>query len=149
MTHRAQQIVDAIATLVRTRVEPSGVHVYTHRRESLSAEQDELPAISIDYGEDSPTTGVVSEFRSVLTVEARVKVQASTPEDLHDKLFELRGDIHIAVMANMGDLGLAFVIATLYGSVSAPEISAAGSQLTAELLSTWQVHYSMDLADPN
>lgn len=147
--HRAAQILDAIATLVRTRVEPSGVHVYTHRRESLSAEQDELPAISIDYGEDSPTTGVISEFRSVLTVEARAKVQATTAAELHDKLFELRAEFHIAVMPNNGNLGLPFVISTLYGGAGAPDISAAGSQLTAELLCNWLVRYTMDLADPN
>lgn len=130
-------------------MQPDGVHVFTHRRESLSAEQDELPAISIDYGEDSPTTGVISEFRSVLTVEARIKVQAPTPEDLHEKLFEQRSEVHVAVMANNGSLGLPFVIATLYGGADAPDVSSAGSQLTAELLTRWQVHYTMDLDDPN
>jgi hypothetical protein len=146
--HRAQTIIDAIASLVRTRVQASGVKVFTHHRHSFDAEQDELPAISVDYGEDrradSSTLGVIT---SLLTVECTAVAAAPLEADLRSKLLDLRAEIHRAVMANHR-LGLDFVSTTYYGGANAPQLDAEGEQLVGELTSSWAVLYEMSLFDP-
>lgn len=149
MTHRAAQVVDAIAALVRARVEASGVHVYTHRRLSLDPEQDELPGISIDYGEDrrSDSNSVLGLISSVLTVECTAVVVAPLEAEVRAQLLELRAEIHRAVMANPR-LGLPdFVSTTFYGGAEKPGF-AVGAQIAGELTSSWLVHYEMSLTDP-
>lgn len=145
--HRAQQTFNDVFERVQSRMEPKGWHGYKHRRESLSAEQDELPAFSQDEGGDNPAAvDVTGEFRSILTLEFRVIVQAPTLDELHDKLNEARSDIHIAVRQSSS---LGFVLWTDYGGAPEPPAISAGSQLTAERVFVWLVLYSMDLDDPN
>jgi hypothetical protein len=151
--HRAAQILEAVASLVRARLDASGSHsgvkVFTHRRFTLDPEQDELPAISVDYGEDRRAdSSVLSAISSTLTVECTAVVVAPLEYDLRTKLLELRAEIHRAVMANHR-LGLPDVVSTtFYGGASAPAIDADGEHLVGELTSTWLVLYEMSLSDP-
>jgi len=146
--HRAQQIIDAVAALVRARVEASGVKVFTHRRFTLDPDQDELPAISVDYGEDRKAeTTTLGSIDSVIEIQCTAVVASSLEDELRSKLLDLRAEIHRAVMANHR-LGLLFVSTTYYGGASAPAIDAEGEQLVGELTSTWLVLYEMSLSDP-
>lgn len=148
MSHRAQTVLDAVAALVRARVEASGVKVFTHRRYTLDPEQDELPAISVDYGEDRKAdTRTLNSIDSVLEVQCTTVVQSPHEDDLRSKLLDLRAEIHRAVMANHR-LGLAFVSTTYYGGASAPLLDEEGEYLQGELTSTWLVLYEMSLSDP-
>lgn len=152
MTHRAAEILDAVAALVLARVNASGnsgVKVFTHRRFTLDPEQDELPAISIDYGEDRPAESrSLSSIGSVLSVECTAIVMSPHEDELREKLLELRAEIHRAVMANPR-LGLPdVVVSTFYGGAGAPAIEAEGEQLVGALTSTWLVRYQMSLSDP-
>ena len=149
MAHRAQTIIEAISALVLARVGPSGVKVFTHRRFTLDPEQDELPSISIDYGEDRRSdNSVLGKITSVLSVECTAVVVSPREDELREKLLELRAEIHRAVMAN-ANLGLPdFVSTTFYGGAGAPGIDAEGEQLVGELTSTWLVLYEMSLSDP-
>lgn len=148
MTHRAEQVLDAVASLVRARVEASGVKVYTHRRLTLDPEQDDLPAISIDYGEDRRAESqYVDQIDSVLEVQCTAVVVDPEEKPLRQKLLELRREIHQAVMADTR-LGLEFVVTTAYGGASAPAVEADGEQLVGELQSTWLVAYSTSTTDP-
>lgn len=149
MTHRAQQIIDAVATAVRTRVEPTGVHVYTHRRLSLDPEQDEMPGISVDYGEDRPAESQsFAEIRSALAVEITAVVSEADEYDCRTRLLSLRREIHRSVMADQR-LGLpVFVVTTAYGGASEPTIGAAGRKIAGEITTTWLVQYETSLTDP-
>lgn len=142
-------MLDAVAALVRARVEASGVKVFTHRRFTLDPEQDELPAITVDYGEDRKSDmSVLGRITSLLSVECTAVVMAPLEADLRSTLLELRAEIHGAVMANQ-NLGLPSVVsATFYGGASAPAVDADGEQLVGELTSTWLVLYDMSLSDP-
>lgn len=149
--HNAQQIIDAVATIVRARVEASGVHVYTHRRLSLDPEQDEMPAISVDYGEDSRAQGQTTlMIDSVLSVEITAVVSENDEVDCRTRLLALRREIHRAVMADqrLGFGAQGFVVTTSYGGASAPTIGTAGRDIAGELTSTWLVHYRSELNDP-
>lgn len=150
MSHRAEQILEAVAALVRARVEASGVKVYTHRRLSLDPEQDELPGISIDYGEDrrSDNNSVLGRITSLLTVECTAVVMEALEADVRAKLLELRAQIHRAVMADPR-LGLPDVVSsTFYGGAAAPGVDEAGELIAGELTSLWLVLYDMSLSDP-
>ena len=149
MAHRAEQIVDAIAALVRARVQTTGVHVYTHRRLSLDPDQDEMPAISVDYGEDSRAESQTTlMIDSVLSVECTAVVSEPDEFDCRKRLLDLRAEIHRAVMTDR-QLGLpVFVVNTSYGGASAPSLFAEGKNIVGELTSTWLVHYRMELDDP-
>ena len=148
MAHRAAQVIDAIAALVLARVGPS-VKVFTHRRFTLDPEQDELPAITVDYGEDRKAdSSTLGSITSLLSVECTAVVVAPLEADLRATLLELRAQIHRAVMANHR-LGLPDIVSTtFYGGASAPGIDAEGEQLVGELTSTWLVLYDMSLSDP-
>lgn len=149
MSHRAAQIIDAVAGLVRARVEASGVKVFTHRRHTLDPEQDELPAISVDYGEDrAAETRTLNSIDSILSVECTAVASSALEAELREDLLELRAQAHRSVMADRR-LGLPqFVVNTFYGGANAPAIDADGEQLVGELTSTWLVHYRMSLEDP-
>lgn len=151
MTHRAAQIIDAVTQAVSVHV-PSGVRAYSHRRLTLSGDYDELPAITVDFGEDQPVDGPGSSeleglIVSLLTVNVTAIVADPDEHQLRRRLLELRADVHRALMSNL-DLGLAFVLDTHYGGASPPEFDVAGDQLVGELTSQWGVRYEMQLDNP-
>jgi hypothetical protein len=147
--HRAAQIIEAIVPIVQARVTELGVKVYAHRRLSLDPTQDELPAISIDYGEDRRLEGSsLQAFDSVLSIEASAIVIGTEEASIRTQLLDLREQIHIAIMADPR-LGLPeVVIATVPGDVIAPIIDVEGELLAGELTTTWHVRYRMNLSDP-
>lgn len=147
--HRASQIVDRIAEVIGARVGPSGVNVFTHRRLSLSAEQGELPAHSVDFGPDEPEVENTTYIDSTLTVPVTFIATVAVEDELRRRMLEQRREVHIALMADP-TLGLPFVITTRYGGAEAPEFSAndEGELLAASLTSIWLVTYRMNLTDP-
>jgi hypothetical protein len=149
MTHRAGQIVDAVASLVGARVTPTGIKVFTHRRLSLAADEDHLPAISIDFGEDQRAeTKLMGSISSVLSVVCTAVVTAPLEQDIRLSLLSMRREIHRALMAD-ARLGLGdFVVNTLYGGAAEPEILTDGESIVGVLASTWLVSYQMNTLDP-
>lgn len=123
--------------------------VYTHRRLTLDPDQDELPAITVDYGEDrradSQTLGMID---SLLAVEITAVRAASDEAVLRSGLLDLRTEIHRAVMANPRFGIPDVVVSTYYNGATAPEFNVEGEQLIGALTSTWLVHYRMELSDP-
>jgi hypothetical protein len=148
MTHRANQIVDAMVSIIDTAASPLGIHVYPHRRFSLAGDQDELPAISVDFGEDSPQHELTGGyFDSLLTCMVTAVAEAPEEQDLKLELLDLRRKAHVALMADR-KLGLEFVVNTLYAGAEAPQIEAAGETIQGALTSVWQVYYRMNISDP-
>ena len=151
MTHRACQIIDAVADAIKSTV-PSNINVYAHRRESLAEDQDELPAISVDFGEDEPIGDDGSDkldgtITSLLTVN--VSGLASDIEEslLRRSLLQLRTHAHVAIKRNK-DLGLPFVLDTHYGGANPPDVNVEGDTLIGELTSVWGVRYELRLDTP-
>lgn len=148
MAHRADQVVDAIVTAIDTAVKPKGVHVFAHRRLTLLADQDELPVISVDFGEDNPAQELTGAyFDSLLSCQITAVAVAREEADLKTELLDLRRRIHVALMADR-TLGLSFVVNTHYGGTEAPQIDASVDPIVGELVSVWNVYYRMNIADP-
>ena len=144
MSHRAQQIVDLLATLLRANANIP--KVYTHRSLSLSAEEMELPCVSVTYGSDNPDPRHVRTIGSALDVLVICACVGDNESDVLTTLLELRRQSHIALMAD-SDLGLSFVINTLYGGAEAPQLQKL-DQMTGSLTTRWQVLYEMNISDP-
>jgi hypothetical protein len=147
VSHRAEQIIQRIRTLLEAQVEYDGVHVYAHRRLSLAEDQDELPAISVDFGQDSPVEENIQFIDSLLTVAVTSIVAAAEEDTVKAELLELRRQIHIALMEDV-TLGLPFVISTSYGGAEPPAFDLRGEFIVGALATPWNVYYRMLLADP-
>ena len=151
MSHRAQQIIDAMAaTLAASSTLASAV--YTNRRYSLADTAQELPAVIIDYGADSPMSEFgatnVAFLDSLLEVAVHIVVRADTEQDVLIDLMNRRVAQHIALIADRSQ-GLAFVIDTRYGGASAPDVDVSTDRPAGALTCRWFVHYRMNLSDPS
>ena len=151
MAHRAEEVLEAVASALRTRVEPKGSKVYLHRRLSLALEQDELSAYSVDYGEDRRIESQYMQMiDSELAVQVTAIVQAPTEYEVRQALLVMRREQHRAVMADIrqGFGAQGFVVTTRYGGAEAPEIGTDGEEIVGALTCTWLVHYRTDPDDP-
>ena len=150
MSHRAQQIVDAIAAALVANTS-LGASVYTHRMQSLSDEDQELPAVSVTYGADTPVGegGVENTvfIDSLLEVFVSCFARHSSESELLTSLLELRRQAHIALQANPAQ-GLSFVSDTQYAGADAPVVSANGERMDGALSTRWLVRYRMNITDP-
>jgi hypothetical protein len=151
VTHRAQQVIDAIAAELAANVN-LGASVFTNRVQSLSDPDQELPAVSVVYGSDSPLDASgASNFAfldSLLAVQTVAFVRELDEQAALARLLELRRQIHITLMASDRSQGLGFVIDTRYAGADAPALDAAGSFVAARLVVSWAVHYRMNISDP-
>lgn len=147
MTHRADQIIEAVAEIVRAQIGPAGANVFTHHRESLAGEQGQIPAISVDFGPDDPEPENTQYIDSTLTVMVTAIAQASDVASVRRVLLGLRRKTHVALMADP-KLGLEFVIVTNYGPVSAPNVDTSGAVAVGSLAAAWLVTYRMNVLDP-
>ena len=147
--HRADQIIDAIVSAVAGQVSDTGVHVFAHRRLLLEVEQDELPAISVDFGQDERAeTVIIGKLGSLLTVETTAVVARPDETEAKQELLNLRAEIHKAIMS-APRLGMpAFVVDTLYAGANPPEYDTEGDLIVGTYTSLWQVYYTMNSADP-
>jgi hypothetical protein len=148
VTHRVDEILDAVAALVSEVVVPLGMKVFTHRRETLDADQDELPAYSIDAGEDVPSDMQLRGINSVLDVIFTAVVAEPFETDVREKLLDMRARVDELMHQHMqalgqSRLGLEFVYGIGYGGASAPETNSEGELCTGSLSSTWKVAYEM------
>jgi len=144
-SHRAQQIVDAVAAALRANTSLQAA-VYTHRTLSLAENEQELPAVSVTLGDDSPEEGSLRKLASGLKLEVISFARADDEDALIRALLALRTQIHIS-MTTTPQFGLSFVWSVEYGGASAPSVDLS-DRLSGSLVSTWIVHYYMELTDP-
>jgi len=102
--------------------------------------------VSVTYGSDNPDPRHVRTIGSALDVLVICACVGDNESDVLTTLLELRRQSHIALMAD-SDLGLSFVINTLYGGAEAPQLQKL-DQMTGSLTTRWQVLYEMNISDP-
>ena len=146
--HRADQIVDAVVTAIRAWG-PGSVRVFAHRRLSLNQDEAELPAISVDYGEDVPADDLDAfdmsgNIGSLLTVNVTGLVMNHDEKEVRRLLLELRALVHAAINRT-NNLELAFVSGIFYGGALPPEVDVANDQVIGELTSQWGIRYRMTI----
>lgn len=147
MKHRAERIIDAVASMLEQQLGPRGYHVYKHRRQSFDPQQDELPALTVNFGPDEALPSGTGVWNSRLQV--LISAIAATPSEpeLMQQLFKMRADSHIALMEDPY-LGLDFVIGLTYDGASEPEHNGQTELYVGVLTSSWLVDYQMPEHDP-
>lgn len=152
MSHRADRIVDAIVSAIQGAC-PSSIRVYAHRRLTLSEDESQLPAISVDFGEDVPVNDdqgaylMDGSLQSLLTVNITGIAVSVDEASIRRSLLDMRSLVHIGIKGN-SNLGLPFVIDTHYGGANPPEVDISSDKLVGELTSAWGVRYEMNLLSP-
>jgi hypothetical protein len=149
--HREEQILQAAAALVAAW--PSlGAEVHKHRTLTLSADDQELPAISVNNGDDDPLgeRGVtnLAFIDSVTQLKFTLCAQGRDQEEVAAELDRMRVVLHKAMMQSPQTLGLSFVMQIGYGGASEPEYSSEGSPLVGKRECAFSVMYRMNLTDP-
>lgn len=151
MTHRAEQILDAIASRLAASTTLNVAEVFVHRSLSLAEDQGELPAVTVNMGEDSPAddyTLLGGEIGSQLAVMTSAYVLGTSEAAVKRELMRLRTEIHKAI--DLTDaLGLAFVVKLDYGGAAAPEIDSESEAIAGRLESRWLVTYILNPDDPS
>jgi hypothetical protein len=151
MSHRAEQVLDAIVAILNASAVVDGA-IYRHRAYSLSPDDAELPALSVEMGADTPTDPLgasnLAFLDSLLEVPIVATVRGTSPEEVTSALLDRRRQIHVALMVDR-TLGLAWVIDTRYGGAARPQIDVEPEYCFGRLTCTWVVHYRANLADPS
>jgi hypothetical protein len=146
MAHRVQQIIDAAATVMRANASLQAT-VEVNRVRSLGEDQGETPALTINYGGDSPDEAQnQSNFASAIELEFAAYVSGDTEPEVLESLVEMRRQVHRSIMADF-TLGLPFVWDITYGGADKPATVQAERMLGAQT-SRWTFRYLMDSDDP-
>lgn len=152
-SHRAEQVLQAAKSAIESQSDV-GAAVFDHRTLSLSADDQELPAICVNEGPDQPSsdTGydniafVDSNFRLDISLYA----QGSTQKEVATELVRLRSVVHRALMAAPRELGLTdIVMGIAYGGADKPSYTTEGSPLAGQMDCSFTVLYRMNLTDPD
>lgn len=153
MTHRADQIIDAIVSALQAQasLQVPSANIYAHRSLSLSEDQGELPAITVNFGEDDPVSDLGTDNLAFIDSLLAITITgfAVDPDEpvTRKALLSQRRYIHAAIMADQ-TLGLSFVIGARYAGAGAPELDSSSEIIAGSLESRWQILYRMDIADP-
>lgn len=146
MAHRVQQILDAVAAALRANLSLRA-HVDVHRVLSLSEADDELPALTVNCGADTPDDSAhLDDFGSSLDVVLTAYCTGDSQTEVLEQLLELRRQSHIAMRTDM-TFGLSFVWENSYGGAEPPLIQKA-DRIVGALTSRWAVRYLMNQSDP-
>lgn len=151
MTHRAQQIADAVVGKLSARAALKA-SVYSQRALTLGAADQELPAACVMLGDDDPLSDDgASNFAyldSTLALTVALVATADDEDELVRELSRLRAETHIALMADRTQ-GLSWVMNTRYAGASAPDLNTDGGSFAGRIETRWLVHYRMSVTDPN
>lgn len=152
MTHRASQIIDAVVTALRasTTLGVPAANIFPYRTLSLADGHGELPAITVNVGEDSPApdTGHFQTVGSQLDVITTAYVAGTSDEEVMRLAFAVRTEIHKALVVNT-TFGLSFVLQLTYGGAAAPAKDSNSEMHFCAYEQRWQVVYWMSESDPS
>jgi hypothetical protein len=153
MTHRAEQIIDAVVVAIKAQpdLQVSASNIYAHRTLTLADDQGEMPAITVNAGDDAPASDQGSDnlsfIDSTLVLSIISYVIEDTEELVKQQLFDHRRRVHQAIMLD-DTIGLSFVIACRYGGAAAPEMDATSERVAGSMESHWNIFYRMNFSDP-
>ncbi len=145
--HLADQIVRACASAIETQVKASGVKVFAHRRLTLADDADELPAISVDFGAQTPTEENITGFiDSLFVLQVTVAAVGKDEVSLQQELLDITVEQHKAITADQRFGGLSLY--TDWAGILEPEFDPTGDVIVGVLQSQWLTYYRMTYSDP-
>ena len=144
MAHRVKQILDAAAAACSSNTSLRAV-VEVNRVRSLAEEQAELPALTVNYGADTPEDSDQESFRSAIELLFTSYVAGDSETEVLDALLEMRRQVHISLMADIS-FGLSFVWDIAYGGADAPVLQQ-GERMYGAQTCRWNSRYVLEFAD--
>lgn len=142
--HRAESILAVVITKL-TGLTTTGTNVFRGRVYAIP--DANLPALAVYQGEDK----VIGQYAQAkydceltVNVDAIVKTSATQVDTL---LNTIREQVVIALQADYTQ-GLAYVLNTIEGDTSAPELSGEGDKPSASVRMEWKLHYRRSRTDP-
>lgn len=153
MAHRAEQIIDAIVSRLRASATLgiASANVFEHRSLSLSDDQGEMPALTVNYGEDEAADEITmldGTIGSLLEILTKAYVIGDDEVSVRRALLDVRTETHKAINL-LQTLGLSFVVRVAYGGAAAPEIDTEGGRCIGAQESRWAVLYHLGPTDPS
>lgn len=153
--HRAEQILNAIAARIRaqTALQIPPENIFVHRSLSLAEDADEIPAVTVNAGDDEPaedfqTLDGDGEIASALAIETSVFLSAADETTLRQALFDARVEVHRAINPDE-TLDLSFVVTVAYGGAAKAEVDTGGELCLGTQEHRWLVTYHMNAPDPS
>lgn len=149
--HPAELIIEAIRDALmdaETETFVSADNVYVHRTLPLNDAGLQLPAISVNYGEDRPAREYQgdeddeSTIESLLQVECAIYARENGEEALRQTLLRLRTGVQNVVLRDL-QLGLDFVLHVNYGGASTPITDGTADRIAGALPVLFVVQYEM------
>jgi len=144
--HLVQQILEATAVALQANAGLSAI-IETNRVRSLSEDQAELPAVTVNYGADSPEEGDQENFGSALEMEFAAYCAGDSETEVLLNLIEMRTQCHISVMAAFKAGSLPGVWDIAYGGADKPLVQQA-ERMSGAQTCRWSARYRMDNDDP-
>ena len=114
---------------------------------SLSADQDELPAVSVDIGPEEGVSQNTQYIDSRMRMAITAVVAAPSEPDARRSLLSLRREVHRALMADE-TLGLSFVVSTTFGRMEDVQTETDGESIVFSQSAIWLIYYRMNVLDP-
>ncbi len=143
--HRVQQILNAAGAVLGAN--PALGLVEINRVRSLSEEQQEVPALTVNYGADTPDESETFEsLGSAVEMLLSAYCAGDSETEVLERLLEMRAQSHLALLADMS-LGLPFLWEIRYGGADAPLLQQ-GERMLGTQTSRWVARYQMDNDDP-
>lgn len=151
--HRAEQIINAIVTRIQDSL-TIGIapeNVFPNRTLSLSEKSDEIPAVTVNGGDDNTApeyTEMSGEIGSEFEIFTTIYAIETTEALLKSLLYTKRAEIQKAIRPP-DNLGLPFVLKVEYGGAAAIENDITGEMHAGKYELRWLVTYHADETDPN
>lgn len=142
--HRAESILaDVVTTL--TGLTTTAANVFRGRVYAIP--DANLPALAVYQGEDK----IIGQYAQAkydceltVNIEAIVKTSSTQVDTL---LNTIREEVVAALQADYTQ-GLAYVLNTIEGDTSAPELSGEGDKPAATVRMEWKFHYRRSRTNP-
>jgi hypothetical protein len=144
MTHRAEQIIARVQTLV-TGLATTGANVDRGRADAI--DESKLPALRVSIGDDA----IVDPWaHSLLDSDLDVHVDAhahTTAQNVETLLAKMREEVTIALLADF-TLGLAFVHTIIELGANRPSLEGDMAKPAGRLEMRFRVRYRRSRTDP-
>lgn len=153
MTHRADTVIDLFVSTLQVAAIVDAQNVLPHRSLSLADDQGELPAITVNFGDDTVldefgnATEDDAQIDSVLTVAVTHYAIGTDERDVKRELMRMREKSHVALLTDP-TLGQEFIVVIRYGGASAPTLDSSSGVIAGQLITPFLVHYRMSAANP-
>lgn len=147
MATRIEQLIDALVTVLEN--DPAIVSGSVHRSRVEAFSDTELPAYSIEIGQDTPLGELGPDNVAFIDWQQNIFIDcyAKSVVDNIDSIFlAMRNNVHRSLMADHTQ-GLNFVMTTIPDGADEPLLDNSGEQKTSVYRTSWVFRLRTSIGD--